>query len=68
VLFGILFIYLFAISCFQSLSLIADDFRNLEELDVQDFEQKLPGEKGKLPLTILILCALSFSLVHILGS
>jgi hypothetical protein len=38
-LFGVLFIYLFAITCFRSLSLGADDFGNLQELDFQDFEQ-----------------------------
>jgi hypothetical protein len=30
---GLLFIYLFAIACFLSLSLGANDFGNLEELD-----------------------------------
>jgi hypothetical protein len=33
-----LFIYLFTIVCFQLLSLGADDFENLQELDFQDFE------------------------------
>jgi hypothetical protein len=33
VLFGILFIYLFTIVCFWSLSLGADDFENLQDLD-----------------------------------
>jgi hypothetical protein len=42
---------------FQSLSLDSEDFENLQELDVQDFEQQLVGEQGKLPLTILIICA-----------
>jgi hypothetical protein len=37
-------IYLFAITCFRSLSLCADDFQNLQELDVHDFEQQLAGE------------------------
>jgi hypothetical protein len=46
-LFGILFIYLFAIACFRSLLLGADDFENLQELDIQDFEQQLTGEQGK---------------------
>jgi hypothetical protein len=46
-LFGILFIYWFAIAYFQSLSFGADDFENLQELDVQDFEQQLVGEQGK---------------------
>jgi hypothetical protein len=33
-------VYLFTcITCFRSLSLGADDFENLQELDVQDFEQ-----------------------------
>jgi hypothetical protein len=44
VLFGILFIYLFAIACFRPLSLDADDFENLQELDVEDFEQQLVEE------------------------
>jgi hypothetical protein len=34
-------------ACFQSLSLGAEDFENLQELDVQDFEQQLAGEQGK---------------------
>jgi hypothetical protein len=38
VLFGIIFIYLFIIACFRSLSLGANDFGNLQELDFQDFE------------------------------
>jgi hypothetical protein len=29
------------------LSLGADDFENLQELDFQDFEQQLAGEQGK---------------------
>jgi hypothetical protein len=33
------FSYLFAITCFRSLSLRADDFENVQELDIQDFEQ-----------------------------
>jgi hypothetical protein len=40
VLFGVLFIYLFAISCFWLLLLGADDFENLQELNIQDFEQQ----------------------------
>jgi hypothetical protein len=41
-------IFLFAcMACFQSLSLGAEDFENLQELDVQDFEQQLAGEQGK---------------------
>jgi hypothetical protein len=47
VLFGILFIYLFAIAYFQLLSLAANDFGNLQELDFQDFEQQPAGEQGK---------------------
>jgi hypothetical protein len=39
VLFGVLFIYLFIINCFRPLSLSTDDFENLQELDIQDFEQ-----------------------------
>jgi hypothetical protein len=46
VLFGVLFIYLFAITCFRLLSLAAKDFGNLQELDIQDFEQQLAGEQG----------------------
>jgi hypothetical protein len=46
-LFGVLFIYLFTIACFLSLSLGADDFENVQELDFQDFEQQLAGEQGK---------------------
>jgi hypothetical protein len=44
VLFDVLFIYLFAIACFWSLSLGADDFENLQDLDIKDFEQQLVGE------------------------
>jgi hypothetical protein len=52
--------------CFRSLSLGADDFENLQELSVQDFEQQLAGEQGKWPMTILILCAIFLSLVYTL--
>jgi hypothetical protein len=45
--FGVLFIYLFAIACFRSLSLGANDFGNLQELDFQEFEQQPTGEQGK---------------------
>jgi hypothetical protein len=38
-MFSVLFIYLFAITCFWSLSLGANDFENLKELDFQGFEQ-----------------------------
>jgi hypothetical protein len=47
VLFGVLFIYLFAIACFWSPSLGANNFVNLQELDFQDFEQQPTGEQGK---------------------
>jgi hypothetical protein len=47
VLFGVLFIYLFAIAYFQSLSLGANNFENLQELDFQDIEQLPTGEQGK---------------------
>jgi hypothetical protein len=47
VLFGVLFIYLFTITCFQSLSLGANNFENLQELNVQDFEHQLAEEHGK---------------------
>jgi hypothetical protein len=47
VLFIILFIYLFVIACFRSLSLGANDFGNVHELDFQDFEQQPVGEQGK---------------------
>jgi hypothetical protein len=59
VLFGVLFIYLFVVACFWSLSLGANDFANLQELDFQDFEQQLAGEQGKCPLTILFQYAFS---------
>jgi hypothetical protein len=38
---------LFALLVFRSLSIGADDFENLQELDVLDFEQQLAGEQGK---------------------
>jgi hypothetical protein len=41
-----LFIF-FAITCFRSLSLGANDFGNLQELDFQDFEEKPVGEQDK---------------------
>jgi hypothetical protein len=47
VLFGVLFIYLFVVACFWSLSLGAEDSENLQELDFQDFEQQPAGEQGK---------------------
>jgi hypothetical protein len=37
-MFGVLFIYLFAIFYFRSLSLGANDYGNLQEHDFQDFE------------------------------
>jgi hypothetical protein len=43
----VLFIYLFVIAYFRSLSLGANDFGNHQELDFQDFEQQLVGEQGK---------------------
>jgi hypothetical protein len=46
-LFGVLFIYLFAIACFWLLLLGAEEFGNLQELDFQDFEQQPVGEQGK---------------------
>jgi hypothetical protein len=45
-LFGVLFIYLFAIAYFWLLSLGTNDFENLQELDFQDFEQQPVGEQG----------------------
>jgi hypothetical protein len=47
VLFDVLVIYLFAIACFRSLSLGADNFGNLQELNFQDFEQQSAREQGK---------------------
>jgi hypothetical protein len=38
-MFDVLFIDLFVINCFRSLSLGTDDFGNLQELDFQYFEQ-----------------------------
>jgi hypothetical protein len=46
-LFDELFINLFAIPCFWSLSLGVEDFENLQELNFQDFEQQPVGEQGK---------------------
>jgi hypothetical protein len=41
-------VYLFvAIAYFRSLSLGANYFGNLQELDFQDFEQQPTGEQGK---------------------
>jgi hypothetical protein len=41
-------IYLFvAIAYFRSLSLGANDFGNIQELDFQDFELQPAGEQGK---------------------
>jgi hypothetical protein len=48
-----LFIYLFALACFRSLSLDTNDFGNLQELDFQDIEQQPAGEQGNWPLTTL---------------
>jgi hypothetical protein len=59
VLFGVLFIYLFAIACFRSLSLGANDFENLQEHDFQEFEQQPAGEQSQWPLTILFQYAFS---------
>jgi hypothetical protein len=39
--------YLLCIACFRSLSLDATDFRNLQELEDQDLEQKLAKNLGK---------------------
>jgi hypothetical protein len=39
---------LFAVvACFRSLPLGTKDFKNLQELDIQDFEQQVVGEQGK---------------------
>jgi hypothetical protein len=38
---------LFAIAHFQSLSLGANDFGNLQDLDFQNFEEQPAGEQGK---------------------
>jgi hypothetical protein len=46
-MFVILFILLFTIAYFWPLSLGADDFENLQELDIQDSEQQLAREQGK---------------------
>jgi hypothetical protein len=35
------------VACFRSLPLGTEDFKNLQELNVQDFEQQLEGEHGK---------------------
>jgi hypothetical protein len=43
----------------MSLSLGANDFGNLQELDFLDFEQQPAGEQGKWPLTILFQYAFS---------
>jgi hypothetical protein len=41
-------VYLFTcVASFRSLQLGAEDFENLQELDVQDFEQQLAKEQGK---------------------
>jgi hypothetical protein len=45
--FGVLFVYLFAVAYFQSLPLDAEDFEHLQGLDFQDFEQQPAGEQGK---------------------
>jgi hypothetical protein len=42
-----MFISLFSIAWFRSLSLGTNDFENLQELDFQDFEQQPAGEQGK---------------------
>jgi hypothetical protein len=41
-----MFIDLFVIAYFRSLSLGANDIGNLQELDFQDFEQQPVGEQG----------------------
>jgi hypothetical protein len=41
-------VYLFTcVAYFLSLPLGAEDFENLQELDIQDFEQQLAEEQGK---------------------
>jgi hypothetical protein len=46
-MFDALYIYLFVIACFRSLSFGANDFVNLQELDFPDFEQQPMREQGK---------------------
>jgi hypothetical protein len=58
-----LFVCLFSIAYFWSLSLGTDTFENLKELDIQDFEQQQAGEQGKWSLTILFQYA-SLSGIH----
>jgi hypothetical protein len=42
------YFYLFAcVACFRSLPLGAEDLENLQELDMQDFEQQLAEEQDK---------------------
>jgi hypothetical protein len=58
---------MFVLACFWSLSLGVEDFENLQELDIQYFEQQLVGEQGKWPLIILILCAIFLYVVYTLA-
>jgi hypothetical protein len=47
-----LFIYLFVIACFRLLSLGANVFGNLQELDFQDYEKLPVGEQDKWQVTL----------------
>jgi hypothetical protein len=58
-MFGVLF-YLFLILLVSGrYYLDATNFRNLQYLQEEDFEQQLAGNQGKCSLTILILYAFS---------
>jgi hypothetical protein len=53
------FFLLFALLVSDRYYLYAAIFGNLQDLEVEDFEQQLAGNPGKCSLTILILYAFS---------
>jgi hypothetical protein len=59
VLFGALFYLFFLLVVSGHYYLDVANFGNLQDLQEEDFEQQLVGNKGKCSLTILILYAFS---------
>jgi hypothetical protein len=58
-MFGVLFYLFFVLLVFDRYYLDAVNFRNLQDLQEEDFEQQLVENQGKCSLTMLIIYAFS---------
>jgi hypothetical protein len=58
-MFGVLFYLFFVLLVFYRYYLDAVNFRNLQDLQEEDFEQQLVENQGKCSLTMLIIYAFS---------